>query len=129
MDNVEKWPNILKTSYGVNTNIFRYQTSNLQNFILDFGFHERKKGGKSKYVTKFKLLLHSVSSLIPWKTKLLIRQLAEYPQSTIYTLLEELSDCYDYILRLTEFADLLGTAFLITLKLFLFFQQFFTGAM
>ena len=65
MDNVEKWPNILKTSYGVNMNIFRYQTSNLQNFILDFGFYERKKGGKSKYVTKFKLLLHSVSSLIP----------------------------------------------------------------
>ena len=42
------------------------------------------------------------------------------PHQLMYTLVEELSKCYDYFLRLSGFPDLFGKVFLITLKFSLF---------
>ena len=61
-----------------------------------------------------KSLLHSVFSLITWITKLSIKRPIERLQQsspTMDALVENLSKCYDYFLRLSGFSDVYGKVF------------------
>ena len=118
---------------------FCYQTTNLLEIWLLFLVSMKgQRRDKNEFVTKFcrsysydhflikhslkfvvKSFLHSVCSPITWNAKPWTKtQKSALSKSspTICTLVEELSNCHDYFLRLSRFPDLFGKVFLIAFK-------------